>query len=94
MSTIVHRRTGRDMALVFVAIGMVLPVGLAAHQRGKRTALPRITVPILAGNVAGPDGADLVPASVPDGTALLNSAALVMVACPLGQQRFWRNVCR
>lgn len=73
-----------DPAQIFLTLGALFIAGLAADTLGRRTRLPRVTLLILIGIVAGPSGIGLIS----DGTAqwfeLVSTAALAIVAFLLG----------
>ena len=71
-------------SLALVTIGGLLLVGLAMDELGRRTRLPRVTLLVLFGVIAGPSGFDLLPAGVRDWFPLVTVMALVMVAFLLG----------
>ena len=48
--------------LTLLTLGVLFLVGLAADEIGRRTRLPRVTLLLLAGVLAGRSGLDLVPA--------------------------------
>ena len=67
-----------------LALGCLLLAGLLADEVGRRTKLPRVTLLIVFGIIAGPSGIDLMPAAVSDWFEFLASVALTMVAFLLG----------
>lgn len=67
-----------------LALGSLLLAGLAADEVGRRTGLPRVTLLIVFGVVAGPSGLDLVPTALSNWYEFLASIALTMVAFLLG----------
>lgn len=69
---------------VLLAIGILLFAGLAADEIGRRTRLPRVTLLIVFGVVAGPSGLDLLPSTLSAWYEFLASIALTMVAFLLG----------
>ncbi len=75
-----------ELHLLFVVLGGLLLVGLLADEVGRRTRLPRVTLLILSGVVAGPAGLDLLPHGLQDWYEALAAAALTMVAFLLGGQ--------
>jgi hypothetical protein len=52
------------MAVIFLGLGALFLAGLAADQLGRGTKLPRVTLLLGLGLVAGQSGADLIPAGV------------------------------
>ncbi|WP_417670151.1 cation:proton antiporter [Roseibium sp.] len=73
-----------DHAITLVSLGLLLLVGMAADEVGHRTKLPRVTLLILCGVVAGPSGLDVLPSRLSDLYDLLSVLALSMVAFLLG----------
>lgn len=73
-----------ELHLLFVTLGGLLLVGLLTDEVGRRTRLPRVTLLILFGVVAGPSGFDWLPREFQDWYEFLASAALTMVAFLLG----------
>jgi Kef-type K+ transport system membrane component KefB len=69
---------------VLLAIGGLLLSGLVADEVGRRTRMPRVTLLILFGVIAGPSALDLIPASLSSSYEFLASIALTMVAFLLG----------
>ena len=67
-----------------LAIGGLLLAGLVADEVGRRTRLPRVTLLIMFGVIAGPSALDLIPASLSNSYEFLASIALTMVAFLLG----------
>ena len=47
--------------LTLIALGGLFVVGLATDELGRRTRLPRVTLLILLGILAGPVGLDVLP---------------------------------
>lgn len=73
-----------EFATVFITLGALFLVGLAADQLGRRTRLPRVTMLLLCGAVVGKSGFDLIP---PEGIVWYDALAilsLTMVAFLLG----------
>ncbi len=69
---------------VFITLGGLFIVGLATDEIGRRTRLPRVTLLILLGVLAGPVGFDVLPSEVADWFEFLATTALTMVAFLLG----------
>lgn len=69
---------------ILITIGMLLLIGLAMDDLGRRTRLPRVTLLVLFGIAVGPSGFDLLPDAVGDWYPLVAVMALVMVAFLLG----------
>ncbi len=70
--------------IVLITIGGLLLAGLALDELGTRTKLPRVTLLVLFGIVAGPSGFDLLPVAVNGWYPTIAVIALVMVAFLLG----------
>lgn len=73
-----------DMAQVFVALGGLFLAGLAADALGRRTRVPRVTLLLLMGVVAGPSVLALLPEATVGWYEPLSILALTMVAFLLG----------
>jgi len=73
-----------DHAITLISLGLLLLVGMAADEIGHRTRLPRVTLLIVCGLVAGPAGFDVLPGSLTDLYDLMAVMALSMVAFLLG----------
>lgn len=69
---------------ILLALGGLLLAGLVADEVGRRTRLPRVTLLIVFGVIAGPSILDLVPKSLSNSYEFLASIALTMVAFLLG----------
>ncbi len=69
---------------LLLALGGLLLAGLLIDAIGKRTQLPRVTLLILLGVVAGPSGLDLLPPTLTSWYEFLATIALSMVAFLLG----------
>jgi len=70
--------------LILVTIGFLLLVGLAMDELGKRTKLPRVTLLVVFGILAGPSGFDVLPQAIVVWYPAVTVVALVMVAFLLG----------
>ncbi len=73
-----------DIHLALITLGGLFAIGLATDEIGRRTRLPRVTLLILFGVLAGPVGFDLVPPEIVGWYEFLAAAALTMVAFLLG----------
>ncbi|NRG19970.1 cation:proton antiporter [Rhizobiales bacterium] len=73
-----------DAGLIMIALGAVLLVGMAADEIGHRTRLPRVTLLMLVGFVAGKTGLDVLPEPIMAWADFLAKVALGMVAFLLG----------
>lgn len=69
---------------IFLAIGGALLCGLLADELGRRTPLPRVTVLILLGVVAGESFLGIIPSELSEWYDFLATIALTMVAFLLG----------
>jgi Kef-type K+ transport system membrane component KefB len=67
-----------------LALGGLLLIGLVADELGRRTRLPRVTLLIVFGVIAGPSALNLVPITLSNSYEFLASIALTMVAFLLG----------
>jgi len=65
-----------------LTLGVLFSVGLAADQLGRRTRIPRVTLLLICGLVAGTTG--LLPDSVAELTDTVTITALTLVALLLG----------
>lgn len=73
-----------ELHLALIVLGGLFVIGLVADQVGRRTRLPRVTLLILCGVLAGPVGFNVLPPQVSGWYEILASAALTMVAFLLG----------
>lgn len=73
-----------ELHVPLLVLGGLFFLGLLADAIGRRTQLPRVTLLILCGVIAGPAGFDLVPSEVEAWYEFLATAALTMVAFLLG----------
>ncbi|SDC13277.1 cation:proton antiporter [Ruegeria marina] len=71
-------------ASALVALGLLFLAGLAADGIGRRTSLPRVTLLLGCGLVAGSAGFDLVPQGLREIYPIVSVLALSMVAFLLG----------
>lgn len=81
-----------ELHFALLALGVLLLIGLVADEIGRRTRLPRVTLLVVFGIVAGPSGMDLMPAAVSDWYEFLASIALTMVAFLLGGALTWTKL--
>ena len=72
------------MAQVLLILGGLFLAGLAADEIGRRTHLPRVTLLLSCGLLAGSAGMDLIPGEVQEWYEFLSAMALTMVAFLLG----------
>lgn len=73
-----------DFAPVLIALGVLFLVGLAADAIGRRARLPRVTLLLIWGILAGEAGLGLIPADLRALYDGLSVTALTMVAFLLG----------
>lgn len=73
-----------DHSPVFIALGALFLSGLAADSLGRRTRMPRVTLLLLMGVLAGPSGLALLPQAAAGWYEPLSILALSMVAFLLG----------
>lgn len=73
-----------DKHVVLIALGALFAIGMATDALGRRLRLPRVTLLILFGALAGPVGFDVVPEAVTRWYEFLATMALTMVAFLLG----------
>lgn len=71
---------------ILITIGVLFLVGLCADLIGRHTPLPRVTLLLLAGVLAGPSVLDWLPAFTQDWFPLLTDLALAMIGFLLGQK--------
>jgi Kef-type K+ transport system membrane component KefB len=67
-------------------IGSILLLALSAHWVGQRIHVPRVTLLLLLGALAGPELFDLLPANADEGFTLVTNLALAMVGFLLGER--------
>ena len=73
-----------ELAPLFLTLGALFLVGLLADTVGRKTRLPRVTLLLGCGIVAGSSGLDLLPAEAQSWYDFLAISALTMVAFLLG----------
>lgn len=83
-----------ELAALLVTLGVLFLAGLVADELGRATRLPRVTLLLLLGIVAGTAGFDLLPVAVADWFDELSIVALTMVAFLLGGSLTGRNLAR
>lgn len=81
-----------DLSLVFLTLGALFLAGLAVDMLGRRFRLPRVTLLLLCGLVAGRAGFDLIPPEAEAWYEFLTVAALTMVAFLLGGEMTRANL--
>lgn len=75
-----------DPGMTLTIVGLILLAGFAAHVAGRRAHIPRVTLILGLGALAGPAGLDLVPADVAGWFEFVTHAALAFVGFLLGEQ--------
>lgn len=73
-----------DLAPILLTIGALFTIGLAVDQIGRRTRLPRVTLLLACGIIAGGTGFGVIPPQVEGWYDFLAITALTMVAFLLG----------
>ena len=79
-------------ATIFLSLGLVFLLGLAADQAGRRTRLPRVTLLLFCGLIVGGTGFDLVPPVLTDLYPIISVLALSMIAFLLGSELSVKNL--
>ncbi|MGM0951474.1 MAG: cation:proton antiporter [Pseudomonadota bacterium] len=75
-----------DHANDLILIGATLLLALGAHALGKIVHLPRVTLLLLVGALAGPELLDLLPEGANDSFSLITQLTLAMVGFLLGER--------
>ena len=78
--------TESSQSFVLVILGFLFLVGYVAHKIGARTNIPRGTILLLLGLVAGPSVLDLIPHEAAEKFSIATHIALAMVGFLLGQR--------
>ncbi|WP_220498145.1 cation:proton antiporter [Rhodopirellula sp. JC639] len=78
--------TNHSEADGLIVVGLFLLAGFAAHVLGKRVHVPRITLLLLLGFLAGPSALDLIPSKASDWFPLATELALSMIGFQLGER--------
>lgn len=73
-----------DVSTLFVSLGGLLLIGLAADFIGRRTALPRVSLLIVMGFFLGPGGLSILPHHARDWMPVVANIALLLVGFLLG----------
>lgn len=79
-------------ALDLLLIGGIMLLALAAHTLGQRLHVPRVTLLLLLGALAGPEVLNLVPSKVSDSFGLVTELTLAMVGFLLGERMSVRDL--
>ncbi|MCV2868681.1 cation:proton antiporter [Defluviimonas sp. WL0002] len=83
-----------DHELLLITLGVLFLAGLVADQIGRLTRLPRVTMLLLLGILAGPSGLNLLPDDASGWFELVSVVALTMVAFLLGGELTRENLMR
>ena len=75
-----------------ILIGATLLLALAAHAVGRKVHVPRVTLLLLLGALAGPDLLDLLPADASQSFHLITQLTLAMVGFLLGERMSARDL--
>ena len=80
--------------ILLMTLGVLFLAGLLADQVGRLTRLPRVTMLLLLGILAGQSGLKLLPDGAADWFELVSVVALTMVAFLLGGELTGENLSR
>ena len=83
-----------ETAHLLITLGGLFLAGLAADQIGRATQLPRVTMLLALGLIAGQSGFGLLPAGVYEWFETLSTIALTMVAFLLGSSLSVENLAK
>ena len=81
-----------EVPLTLIALGLLFLLGLAADALGRRTRLPRVTLLLGCGLLAGEAGFDLMPVLLTELYPIISIIALSMVAFLLGGELSLRTL--
>ncbi|QSP95642.1 cation:proton antiporter [Marinobacter salinisoli] len=81
-----------EHTLDLLLIGGIMLLALAAHTVGQRLHVPRVTLLLLVGALAGPEVLDLVPVSISENFPLVTELTLAMVGFLLGERMSIRDL--
>lgn len=82
---------GSNVGWALLLVGLLLLVGYAAHVLGRRAHVPRVTLLLLVGVLAGPSGLDLLPTVLAEWFPLVTALALSIIGFILGERFFSRK---
>ncbi len=82
----------QETAWPLIAVGAFLLVGYAAHVIGRRAHVPRVTLLLLIGVVAGPNALGLVPRSAAEWFPIVSEVALSIIGFMLGERFIGRRM--
>lgn len=74
----------QESAQLFIAIGAILALGMAADMLGQRSSLPRVSLLVLLGIATGPAALNLIPNVLLENFDTIALIALVMIGFLLG----------
>lgn len=83
-----------DHDLLLITLGILFLAGLLADQIGRLTRLPRVTMLLFLGIIAGQSGLGLLPEATNSWFELVSVVALTMVAFLLGGELTRKNLMR
>lgn len=83
-----------DLPILLITLGGLFLLGLLADAAGRRTRLPRVTLLLVGGLVAGRAGFDLIPPEVQQLYDALSVTAPTVVAFLLGGSLTLQNLAR
>ena len=81
-----------DLAYILITLGALFAAGLTVNEIGKRTRLPRVTLLLGCGIIAGGSGFNLIPLNNEVWYEFLSITALTMVAFLLGGSLTKKNL--
>jgi Kef-type K+ transport system membrane component KefB len=73
-----------ENAQLVLSVGAILLLGMAAHELGRRTPLPRVSLLVIFGVIIGPGGLDVIPTLLAANFDLIATVALLMIGFLLG----------
>lgn len=79
-------------AVDLLLIGSIMLLALGAHFVGQRMHVPRVTLLILVGALAGPRMLNLVPVTASENFSLVTELTLAMVGFLLGERMSFRDL--
>jgi len=75
---------GTEVSILFIALGGLLLLGLAADYIGRKTRLPRVTLLFLSGFLLGPGVLGILPEQASEWMPVIANIALLLVGFLLG----------
>lgn len=79
-------------AMDLLLIGGIMLLALGAHTLGQQLNVPRVTLLLMVGALAGPELLDIVPASASKNFSLVTELTLAMVGFLLGERMSFRDL--